>query len=238
MYACGNSSKPLKEHSNNAMEKVVIFGNGPVARSAYLKLTHDSPHKVVAFTIDPDYLTEETMYDLPVVPFPEVSRRFPPDEFRMLIGVGYVKLNRIRAQRFQQTKEMGYRLLSHISSAAMVAEEVTIGENCMINAQSIISPGVQIGDNVIIGAGSFIGHDTVIKEHCFIGDRVAIAGGVTIEPFSFLGIGSIIRNKVTVARECIIGAGALILQDTRPNEVYMGKAADLLPIPSDQLSLG
>lgn len=219
------------------MDKVIIFGNGPVARNAYLKLTHDSPYRVAAFTIDPAYLSEETLCGLPVVPFPDVAALYPPEEYRMLIGVGYVKLNRIRAARFEQSRAMGYRLLSHVSSSAMVGPETTMGENCMVNAQSMISSQVQIGNNVIIGAGSFIGHDTVIKDHCFIGDRVAIAGGVAIEPYSFVGIGSIIRNKVTIARECIIGAGALILQDTKPNEVYMGRAADLLPIPSNQLSL-
>ncbi len=219
------------------MEKVIIFGNGPVAKNAYIKLTHDSPYQVAAFAIDPEFLSDATIFDLPVVPFPDVATLYPPEEYRMLIGVGYVKLNRIRAERFEQSRAMGYRLLNHISSAALVAPETTMGENCMVNAQSMISPQVQIGDNVIIGAGSFIGHDVVIKDHCFIGDRVAIAGGVTIEPYSFLGIGSIIRNKVTIGRECIIGAGALILQDTKPNEVYMGREADLLPIPSNQLSL-
>jgi acetyltransferase-like isoleucine patch superfamily enzyme len=67
---------------------------------------------------------------------------------------------------------------------------------------------------------------------------VAIAGSVTIEPYCFLGIGAIIRNKVVIARECVIGAGALILQDTKPREVYAGRAADLLPITSDQLQIG
>lgn len=219
------------------MEKVVIFGNGSVAKAAYYKLTLDSPHEVIGFTVDPSHLKEKTIFDLPVVPFPDVASIYPPDSYRMIIAVGYVKQNKIKAERFEQAREMGYQLLGHVSSAAFVSPEVKIGENCLINAQSIISPFVQIGDNVTIGVGTFIGHDSVIKDHCFIGDRVAIAGGVTIEPYCFLGIGSIIRNKVTVARECVIGAGALILQDTKAKEVYMGRAADLLPIPSDQLSL-
>jgi sugar O-acyltransferase (sialic acid O-acetyltransferase NeuD family) len=220
------------------MEKVIIFGNGSVAKAAYYKITLDSPHEAIAFTVDPSHLKEQTLFDLPVVPFPDVASLFPPDAYRMMIAVGYVKQNRLKAERFEQAKAMGYQLLGHVSSAALVSPEVTIGENCMINAQSIVSPFVQIGANVTIGAGTIIGHDVVIKDHCFIGDGVAIAGGVTIEPYCFLGIGSIIRNKVTVARECVIGAGALILQDTKPKEVYMGRAADLLPIPSDQLSLG
>jgi sugar O-acyltransferase (sialic acid O-acetyltransferase NeuD family) len=220
------------------MKKVIIFGNGAVAKSAYLKLTLDSPHDVIAFTVDPDFIVEKTMFNLPVIPFGDVASMYPPEEHSMLIAVGYVNQNRIKAERFDQAKSMGYQFISHVSSNALISPEVTIGDNCMINPQVIISPYVKIGDNVTIGVGTFIGHDTVIQDHCFIGDRVAIAGGVTIESFCFLGIGSIIRNKISIARGCVIGAGALILQDTKPKEVYMGRQADLLPVPSDQLRSG
>lgn len=220
------------------MEKVIIFGNGPVAKSAYLKLTLDSPHDVIAFTVDPAFIVENTLFDLPVIPFGDIASTYPPDEHSMLIAVGYVNQNRVKAERFDQARSMGYRFISYVSSNAMISPEVTIGDNCVINPQAIISPYVTIGDNVTIGVGTFIGHDTVIQDHSFIGDRVAVAGGVTIGPFCFLGIGSIIRNKISIARECVIGAGALILQDTKPKEVYMGRQADLLPVPSDQLRGG
>ncbi len=220
------------------MEKIVIFGNGSVAKSAYYKLSLDTPHQVAAFTVDPAFISENALFDLPVVPFDEVAALYPPGEYKMLIAVGYVKQNRIKAERFAQAREMGYQMISYVNSQALVSPEVTIGANCVINAQAIISPYVTIGDNVTIGVGAFVGHDTVIQDHCFIGDRVAIAGSVTIEPYCFLGIGSIVRNKVSIARECVIGAGALILQDTKPREVYVGQAAELLPISSDQLQIG
>lgn len=219
------------------MNKVVLYGNGPIATSAYYKLTHDSPYEVAGFTVDADFIEQDTMFDLPVVPFPEVESIYPPDAYKMMIAVGYVKLNRIRAERFQQAKAMGYELISHVSSSAIIAPGLSIGENCTISVNTIVSPEVKIGDNVIIGAGTLIGHHTVIKENCFIGDHVSIAGGVTIESSCFLGISSTVRDKLTIARECIIGAGALILQDTHEREVYIGKAAEPLPILSDKLRL-
>lgn len=220
------------------MEKIIIFGNGSVAKSTYYKLSLDSPHTVVGFTVDSNFIGESTLFDLPVIPFNEIASVYSPDEHKMLIAVGYVNQNRIKADRFDQARAMGYQMISYVNSHALVSPEVTIGSNCMINAQAIISPFVTIGDNVTIGVGAFIGHDTVIQDHCFIGDRVTIAGSVTIEPYCFLGIGSIIRNKVSIAQDCVIGAGALILQDTKPREVYAGRAAELLPLTSDQLQIG
>lgn len=217
------------------MGKVVLFGNGPVARSAYYSFAYDSPHEVVAFTVDGAFIEEEKLFDLPVIPFEEVESTYSPDEHGMCIAVGYVKVNRLRAERYFQAKEKGYRLLNHISSHTAVGENLAIGDNCRIGTNCIISPSVQIGNNVIIGAGTFIGHDTIIGDHCFIGNCVAVAGGVKIGPYAFLGVSATIRNRVSIARECVVGAGALILQDTNEREVYMGTQADLLPITSDKL---
>ena len=38
------------------MAKVVVFGVGQWAELAHFYLTHDSPHEVVAFTVDREYL--------------------------------------------------------------------------------------------------------------------------------------------------------------------------------------
>lgn len=219
------------------MKKVVLFGNQSVAYVTCLLLTHDSPYRVAGFTVDEAYLTEDTLLDMPVVPFSDVESVFSPEDHSMMIAIGYAKVNQLRAERYYQAKEMGYEFISHISSKALVPPGLDIGENCMIHAGSMIGPFVEIGNNITVGGGSFIGHHTVIKDHCFIGDRVAIAGSVTIEPYCFVGVGATVRNKVLLARETVVGAGALILEDTKEKEVYMGRAADLLPISSDRLSI-
>jgi len=219
------------------MEKVVLFGNGSVASVVYFFLTHDSPYQVAAFTVDPDYIQEDTLFELPVVPFPGVESLYPPGEYKMLISVGYTKVNKLRADRYYQAKAMGYQFISYVSSKATTWPGLAIGENCVIGANSVIQPLVEIGNDVIIMNSCTIGHHTVIKEHCFLASRVAIGGRATVEPYCFLGTNATIRNGITIARECIIGAGALRLEDTQEKEVYMGKAADLLPIPSDKLLL-
>jgi len=56
------------------MSKVVIFGNSDWADLAHVYLTYDSPHDVVAFTVDRDYLQEKKHRGLPVVPFEDIKR--------------------------------------------------------------------------------------------------------------------------------------------------------------------
>jgi sugar O-acyltransferase (sialic acid O-acetyltransferase NeuD family) len=220
------------------VEKVVLFGTGAMASSAYYDLTYDSPYEVAAFCVDRDHIAEDTMLGLPVVPFDDIESRYPPGEYRMFIAVGYVRLNRLRAERYQQAKEKGYTLISYISPKATVRPASVLGENCLIGTNAIVSASAKIGNNVVLGAGSLAPHYTVIKDHCFLGSGVMLSGFVTVEPYCFIGTGAIVRNNVTIARECVIGAGALILEDTVERGVYMGKQADHLPITSDRLTLG
>jgi sugar O-acyltransferase (sialic acid O-acetyltransferase NeuD family) len=220
------------------VKKVILFGTGSVAGDVFAYLTHDSPYEVVAFAIDREFLEEETLFDLPVVPFEEVESFYPPSEYKMHIAVGYVRVNRLRAERYHQAKEKGYELTSYVSSKATIWPGSTIGENCLIGANSIVSASAQIGNNVVIGSGCIVPHRTVIKDHCFVGSGVTLSGFVTVEPYCFLGTGAIARNNIAIARECVIGAGALILEDTEERGVYMGKPADLLPLSSDKLPIG
>jgi sugar O-acyltransferase (sialic acid O-acetyltransferase NeuD family) len=220
------------------VKKVILFGNGQVASATYSVFTHDSPYEVAAFTVDQEYIKEDTLFGLPVVPFEDIETIYSPDNYSMFISISFRGVNKLRAEKYFQAKEKGYQLVSHISSKAIVAPELTIGENSTIGANCLIGPFVEIGANVMVGGGSSLGHHTIIKDHCFLAGSVVIAGSVTVEPYCFLGVNSTVRDRITIARECVIGAGALILEDTREKEVYIGKPADLLPISSDELPLG
>jgi sugar O-acyltransferase (sialic acid O-acetyltransferase NeuD family) len=218
------------------MDKLIIFGNGAVAEVLFYYLKRDTDFQLSGFTVDRNVLQRDTLLDLPVVPFDEVTERFPPDEFKMMIAVGYVKVNQLRAERFYQAKELGYELVSYTSPKASIWSGLEIGENCRIGDHCTISPYTKIGNDVWIGSGSGIGHHVVIKDHCYFSTRVSVAGFVTIEPYCYIGTGAVIRNNITIARSCIIGAGAVILGDTQEKGVYMAPSAEKLPINSDQIS--
>jgi sugar O-acyltransferase (sialic acid O-acetyltransferase NeuD family) len=219
------------------MAKVVLFGNGEIASVAYAYLTHDSPHEVVAFTVDRAYLETgpERLFDLPVVAFEEIQDRFPPGEHAMFVSISYRKVNKLRAEKYAEAKAKGYELISYVSSKAITWPDLKIGDNCFIFEENVIQPFVEIGNDVILWSGNHIGHHTVIKDHCFLASHVVISGHVTVEPNCFFGVNATVRDGITIARECVIGAGALILKPTQEREVYVGTAATLLPRTSDQL---
>jgi len=216
-------------------KKIVIFGPGDFGQVVHFYLTHDSPYKVVAFTAHEDKIKNRELFGLPVIPFEDLEKQYPPSEYSMFIAIPYTNLNQIRAKVFEEAKQKGYQLISYINSKAVVWEDFEIGENCFILENNVIQPYVKIGDDVIIWSGNHIGHHSIIKNHCFIASHVVISGKVTIEPYCFLGVNSTIRDGINIASKNVIGAGAVILKDTKENEVYTNDSTKLLKIKSEDL---
>ncbi len=220
------------------MRKVILFGSGAVAHTTYHDLSLcSSEYEVVAFAVDADYLQETILFGLPVVPFGDVQVTFPPEQFDMLVAVGYTATNRLRAERYLQAKEKGYRLVNFVSPNTVIYPGLEIGDNCHISHNCTIFQGVRIGNDVTVGANSVIGHDVIIHDHCFLASGVAIAGSVTVGPYCFLGTNATLRNRIRVESECVIGAGAVVLEDTDKCSVYLGQCAQVLPISSRELSV-
>lgn len=221
--------------SNLVVAKVIIFGVGQWAELAHFYLTHDSLHEVVGFTLDAAYLSAPNFRGRPVVPFETVTEQFPPDAFAMFVPLSFKKMNHLRAEKYEAAKAKGYQLISYVSSKATIWPDFVCGENCFIFEDNTIQPFVTLGNNIVLWSGNHIGHHTVIQDHVMITSHVVISGCCKIEPFCFFGVNSTVRDETIVAHDTLVGAGALILKDTQPFELY--KAAASLPakVRSDQI---
>jgi sugar O-acyltransferase (sialic acid O-acetyltransferase NeuD family) len=218
------------------MAKVIVFGNGQEAEVNYFYLTHDSPHEVVAFTVDQEYIKGDTLFGLPVLPFANIESSYSPNEYKMSILISYRNLNMLRAEKYGQAKAKGYELINYVSTKAIIWPGSLVGDNCFVFERCSVAAFARIGNNVHVGLGSVIGHHCEIKDHCFIAPHAVILGSTTIEPYCLIGANSTIRDGgVTIARECIIGAGVSITKDTKERGVYFNKPAELAPQPSNKL---
>jgi sugar O-acyltransferase (sialic acid O-acetyltransferase NeuD family) len=203
------------------MAKVVVFGAGRGADVAYRYLTRDSEHEVVGFTVDASYLSSEEFRGLPVVPFEDVESRFPPDDYRMFIVLGYQDMNHLRAQKYNDAKGRGYRFVSYAASDIFRIEDLDVGENCFLLDNQSINLDVKIGDNVVMWSSNHIGDMTVIEDHCWISSHCTVAANVVVKEHSFLGIGATVSNHVVVEPESFVGADVLITENTKPSGVYL-----------------
>lgn len=219
------------------MKQVVLFGTNPSVIMAYYQLVEDENIKVVGFTVDKEYISEEILFALPVVSFEQVETVFPKENNAMFIPIGYSKMNALREQKYNEAKEKGYAFITYIHPTAILYPNVRIGENCHVGPYTVIQPGARIGDNVIIRENCHVGHDTGIGDHCFIAGHSNISGNVTIESNCFLGASCVIREGILLQRSSLIGAGVTMLAGSRENEVYMNRSTQKLPFPGTSIKL-
>jgi sugar O-acyltransferase (sialic acid O-acetyltransferase NeuD family) len=206
------------------VSKIVIFGAGKIADEAYFYLTSDSPHEVVAFTVDREHLNGAEKLGLPVVAFEDVAVIYPPDEFKMFVAVGYQDLNKFRARKYEEAKAKGYELISYVSSRASNVGNVEIGDNSFVLEFVTIQPCSRVGNNVFLWSGNHVGHHASVGDHCYIAGQVVISGSTKVEDYCFVGVGAMLGHEITIGRESFIGAGSLITKNVAPASVYI--AAD------------
>jgi len=219
------------------MADLIIFGAGDIARLAHRYFERDSPHRPVAFTVDKEFRKDDTFCGLPLVDFDTVADRYPPSQFSMFVALSYARMNHVRAAKYFRAKELGYTLVSYVSSRCSYLTDEAVGDNCFILEDNTVQPFVRIGNNVTLWSGNHIGHDSVIEDHCFVTSHVVISGNVRIGSYCFLGVNATLRNSIVLAPETLVGAGAAVMKNTQPKGVYLGPRADLFEKTSDAVDL-
>ena len=204
--------------------KVIIFGNSDSAELAHYYLTNDSNYEVVAFTVNQEYLTEDTFHNLLVVPFENLESIYFPSEYLFFAPMTGVKMNTVRKNIYEEGKKKGYEYISYVSSKATVCGN-TIGENCFILEDNTLQPFTSIGNNVVMWSGNHIGHHGKIEDHVFFTSHIVLSGHCHVKERAWLGVNATIRDGVTIGEGSLIAMGSLITKNTDDNGFYMGSPA-------------
>lgn len=215
-------------------KQLIIFGTGDFARIARLYFEADGGRTVTAFCVDEP--GEETTFEgLPLISAKTLRDDYGPDAADLFLGVGYSKVNSVRAGLYERFAAEGYRFASYVHPSVKIWPGTSIGQNVMIFENNVVQPGVTLGDDVILWSHNHIGHDASIGDHAFVSSEVCIAGRAVIEARCFLGINATIRDGITVREGCIVGAGALILKDAEANGVYLTDDTPRHRLPANRL---
>lgn len=212
-----------------AMAKTIIFGLQDFAELAHFYLQRDSPHEVVAFSVNQAYLPEsKTFKGLPVVAFEGIEDQYNPAEYSFFAPMAPKQMNILRQNVYEQIRSKGYSLISYVSSRATVLNEGAIGDNCFILEDNTIQPFTIIGNNVVLWSGNHIGHHSIIGNHVQITSHVVVSGHCQIQDNVFIGVNATIRDGIVIAKGTLVGMGAVIGKPTKEWSVYTGNPAVLL----------
>lgn len=202
---------------------VVIWGFQEMAEMAHYYLTREG-HRVSAFCVDGQYIKEQKLFDLPVIPFEEILVRRPAATSDFFAPVYATNMNQLRAEIASRIRAAGYKLISYVDPKANI-QNAKIGSNCFIFNGVEMQPFVTIGDNVFIGPNTVVAHHCKIEDNCFISGNVAIAGKTRVGANSFIGTGADILHDLFICEGTIVAQSASLTKDTEPWSMYMGVPA-------------
>jgi len=214
------------------MKKIVIYGNGAMARILFSYARRDMD--VCGFTVDDICIKENssTFCGLPLVPFNSVEKTFYPDVYKMIIAIGFIDMNELRDKKSTEAKEKGYSFETYLHPSIIIHDDVSIGENCIILDHVSIHPGCRIGNNTFISSNVNIGHDCIIGPSNWINGGVMIAGGCDIGHGCFFGVNSSVGHGVRMGAKNFVAANTLINKNTKDDEVYLSEPGQLFRLKS------
>jgi acetyltransferase-like isoleucine patch superfamily enzyme len=214
--------------------KVIIFGTKDTAELAHWYLTNDSNYEIVAFTLNQEYISATEFKGLPVVPFEELEKLYPPTEYLFFAPMTGIKMNNVRKKIYEEGKKKGYTYISYISSKATICGN-KIGENCFILEDNTLQPFTEIGNNVVMWSGNHIGHHGKIEDHVFFTSHVVLSGHCHVKERAWFGVNSTIRDGLTIGEGSLIAMGAVITKSTEADGLYMGTPAKKQEAPASKV---
>jgi sugar O-acyltransferase (sialic acid O-acetyltransferase NeuD family) len=216
------------------MSDLVIFATGDLARWVRVLFERETEHAPVAFTVHAEYLGEERLDGLPVVPFEEIVDSHPPDRNSLFVASGYRGLNGLRAETCAEARAAGYELPNLVSGTSSVHGE--LGDNVAVSPGAHVMPYASVGSGTILAVGATVSHDARVGESCYLSPQACVLGRAVVGDRCFIGGGARIRNGVKVGERCVIGAGALIMKDTPSDSVHSVPGTPAREIHSSELA--
>lgn len=202
-------------------KKMFVFGNTNFAALVKDYFVNFSEYEVTGFVVDKEYITEDTLENLPVISMDQCLLLYPPKEYEAFIAIGYININRIRAEKIKYLQEQGYRLASYIDISSRVFPEAEIGQNCFVMENAVVQRNVKIKDGVVVLPNVCIGHDSIVEECSFIGAGTVLNGNCEIGKNCFFAANTTVNNSIKIADYTVIGSGAHITKNTKQYGIYM-----------------
>lgn len=204
-------------------QDIIIFGVSKVAEILFSSIADDKQSNLnpVAFCVDREFYHETVKFDLPIIATDEIEKMYNPQRYKLMVAMGYHKLNAVRAEKCAEFKEKGYQLVSYVNSMADIPSSSEIGENTIILNNVSIGAYAKVGNNVCIYPNATISHHTVIGDNVWITSGTTIGGNSIVGENCFLGINSTIGHNIKIGNNNFVGAGAIITKDTENDSVYI-----------------
>lgn len=212
--------------------RTVIYGNGAIAKLLFSYARHSMD--IAGFTVDDVCIGDnaDSYLGLPLVSFSQVEQQFDPATHHMIMAVGFIEMNALRARKYIEAVNKGYSFTRFIHESVLMHDDVIIEENCVILDHVSIHPGCRIEQGTFVSSNVNIGHDCIVGENNWINSGVAIAGGCKVGEGCFFGVNSSAGHGLHIGARNFIAANTLINKHTEDDQVYLSEPGQLFKLKS------
>lgn len=122
----------------------------------------------------------------------------------------------------------GGKFISLIHKTAIIYDNVTMGEGCIVESNAVIGVESKIGNFVLIQDCAIIGHDVTIGDWSRIDCGVTCVGGIVVGNEVCVHTGAVISHNVVLGDRCTVGAMSFVIKKVKPEVTVFGNPARIL----------
>lgn len=101
---------------------------------------------------------------------------------------------RARIRAFVAAREAGAVLPAIVSPHAHISRHGQIGAGTLAMHGAVVNAGATVGENCILNSQSLVEHDARIGDHCHISTGARVNGDVEIGDGCFVGSGTVLKT--------------------------------------------
>lgn len=125
----------------------------------------------------------------------------------------------------ERLKAKGAKFQTLVHKTAIIWKDSKIGQGTIIDEGVHVDPNVTIGEDCLIQAKAVIGHDTVIGNYVRVDSFCALVGGTIVKDRAAIYTHAMINHRVTVGEDSTVGACSFVIKNVKPKTTVFGVPA-------------
>lgn len=189
--------------------KIVLLGAGSHAVSVLDLVESTGQYSLVGLLDDRKHDGERFLDSVCLGPFESLPKWISEDR-AFIVAVGQIGNPGIRETLFESLADLGARIPTIVSPHAYVSGRSYLGTGTAVFHGAVVNAGASVGDNCIINSQSLVEHDAKVGSHSHIATGARINGEASIGSRCFVGSGAVIFQGCQIPDDSVVPAGAVV----------------------------